>query len=1467
MSLYFRIFESGAISNTRGDEIQIITANGLRGSSATAAKGFTFIGWFQGETKITENQVLTAETAKNYLETDTDGSYAATTFTAKFTEQENVTLTYTANPSDAGAVSRGSESVAPATGSPQGSRASAKAGYKFVNWTVGDAVVGTNPGLTAAQVGAAAKKDGVYIPTEFVANFEIDSSQTVEVTYKAEPAAGGSVDRTKDTIQIVDADGLAGSTTAVNAGYKFVGWFKEGAEAPVTTERKLSADTAKENLNVNPETGRYAATTFTARFETDDAQTATVFYRSQNTAMGTVSAAEEKIQVITGEPLQGSRALANAGYKFIGWFRGDEQVSTKRMLSGNGLKKALNKNTDGTYKDTTFEARFAYDEAATAAVIYQSADEGMGTVSLDAETIQIVPGNPGNEVKGSEALPKSGYKFDGWYKNGTLICGEPVLTPEEVRENLNLVNGRYADTTFEARFSIDENQTAKVTYASEDPKTGTVSNTKDTIQIVTAEGLKGSTATPTDGYKFDGWYVGDKKIEGAPQTLDLNTVKANLAANDDGTYKDTEFTAKFVIDASKTAKVSYISEDPVRGGVSLDGEEVQIVTGDQPSGDPLQGSTATAKPGYKFTGWKKIADGSEVFVTDQAQLSGEKAKESLNVQNDRYADTTFIATFTEKDKVTLTYVADPKDGGTLTQSQENLSPATGSAQGSKAQPANGYKFINWTAGKTVVSEDETLTAAAVDAAAKKNGAYEATTFTAHFAIDDTKTVEVTYGADPKEGGTVSNDKDEIQIVTADGLNGSTAEAAYGYMFVGWYKDGQSVTDQEKLTKDTVLNFLEKPDGKTYEAAEFIAKFEIDPMQTKDLSATVDYMLADDVQTEDHVDLKATVQVLEDDTLLTAGVTARDYPGWKLEKITVDGVTVEELPSEVKDKAKVIYHYTADFSGLDAAGFEEFYNGQPYHVNVTGALESDVIRYYTADTNSDQYAAMTRSEIQNAFVNVSDSASVMVEVLRGSNAQTWTKQVEAVVKPVNVELTADSAQKVYDGTPLTVGTYKITSGAFVADEGLDSVTIEGSQTYAGSSKAEITEHTFKANTLSENYNIICIPGTLTVTEEGADPDDIMTKTHEGKTYGLGDEITFTIRVKNIYDKICDITIIEQQGVKLTGESEFTGVKPGEEVSTTAVYTVTEADILAGKFTNTVTAKIDDHTHTATDTTDTFEERKGHLTVSKKSTSAPKDGAAYTPGEKITYEITVKNDGNLTQTEVVVRDELTDDIWMIEALKPGESKTFTAEYVVTEEDTLKGTVKNVAVATSKSPDPDQPEPQVVPGETEDPVVVPKESLWLEKKVDSDKDEFKVGEVVPYTIRVVNNGNVTLNGVEVRDPLTDDVWTVESLAPGASKEFRTEYEVTEKDAEAGEIVNTATVVGEDPTGGSVHTNDTAVVTAEPTEEPQSESQTEPQTKAQKEAPKTGDETDIAKWILMMTAAAGVLLAGTASRRRRRS
>lgn len=158
------------------------------------------------------------------------------------------------------------------------------------------------------------------------------------------------------------------------------------------------------------------------------------------------------------------------------------------------------------------------------------------------------------------------------------------------------------------------------------------------------------------------------------------------------------------------------------------------------------------------------------------------------------------------------------------------------------------------------------------------------------------------------------------------------------------------------------------------------------------------------------------------------------------------------------------------------------------------------------------------------------------------------------------------------------------------------------------------------------------------------------------------------------------------------------------------TVTEEDLLAGEFTNTVTATIGEKIHRATDTTDKFEKPNSHLTLNKKTTSTPKDGVAYTLGETITYAVTAVNDGNLTLKNVTVTDELTGDTWKIETLAPGESRTFEAKYVVKEADMKNGTVKNVATATVETPNPKHPITIIVPGQTEDPIatekVIPKD-----------------------------------------------------------------------------------------------------------------------------------------------------------------
>ncbi|NSJ52757.1 hypothetical protein G5B36_29495, partial [Enterocloster aldensis] len=91
----------------------------------------------------------------------------------------------------------------------------------------------------------------------------------------------------------------------------------------------------------------------------------------------------------------------------------------------------------------------------------------------------------------------------------------------------------------------------------------------------------------------------------------------------------------------------------------------------------------------------------------------------------------------------------------------------------------------------------------------------------------------------------------------------------------------------------------------------IYNYIVDEGQTKDLAATVDYRLGEEIQTGDHIDLNATVQVLQPDTLSTSGVTTKTYEGWKLSSITINGEEVESLPATVNNGDAVIYNYIVD----------------------------------------------------------------------------------------------------------------------------------------------------------------------------------------------------------------------------------------------------------------------------------------------------------------------------------------------------------------------------------------------------------------------------------------------------------------------------------------------------------------------------------------------------------------------------
>ena len=322
-----------------------------------------------------------------------------------------------------------------------------------------------------------------------------------------------------------------------------------------------------------------------------------------------------------------------------------------------------------------------------------------------------------------------------------------------------------------------------------------------------------------------------------------------------------------------------------------------------------------------------------------------------------------------------------------------------------------------------------------------------------------------------------------------------------------------------------------------------------------------------------------------------------------------------------------------------------------------------------------------------------------------------------ITPAPVTLQAPIQSKTYDGTPLeaTQFGHSYLEGVNFADD-FASVILTGSQTLVGSSASLITEVIPEEGKKLKNYKFTFVPGTLTVTdgtgeeEKPVDPAKVITKTHTPKDvgYNLGETVTFTISVKNIYNTPKTITLTEKANVKFSnGESVivFNDVPAGETVTAEATYTITSADILAGVFHNTVTADFTGGGSWTAEDTVTTAELNTTLNVTK--TSNVPDGQKAALGQTITYTITVENAGNVPYTNVKVEDPLTGLTETIETLPVGETRTFTTEYVVTEADVLKGSVLNTATATGdeiKDPKSDEPKEPNGGDEVETPTFAP-------------------------------------------------------------------------------------------------------------------------------------------------------------------
>ena len=326
----------------------------------------------------------------------------------------------------------------------------------------------------------------------------------------------------------------------------------------------------------------------------------------------------------------------------------------------------------------------------------------------------------------------------------------------------------------------------------------------------------------------------------------------------------------------------------------------------------------------------------------------------------------------------------------------------------------------------------------------------------------------------------------------------------------------------------------------------------------------------------------------------------------------------------------------------------------------------------------------------------------------------TKNVITFYYYKNVTLEANSATATYDGTPKSVSGYDCSVKGLT----FDGITVGATGTLVGEYPAEFAEDTVGKLDTTGNYIVAAVvSGLLTVTDGTGDdpvkPENVVTKTHL-KTdlgYNLGETVTFTISVTNIYNEQKEVTLEEQPGVTFVdpqgaaiGTKATKTLEPGETWEIQATYTITSNDILAGVFRNTVTAIFGNKSWKATDDVTTA---KLDTTLNVTKTSDVPEGQKAALGQTITYTIKVQNAGNVPYTNVKVEDPLTGLTATIETLAVGETKTFTTEHVVTEADVLKGSVLNTATATGdKIKDPKSDEQKEPNGgdEVETPTFAP-------------------------------------------------------------------------------------------------------------------------------------------------------------------
>jgi len=316
------------------------------------------------------------------------------------------------------------------------------------------------------------------------------------------------------------------------------------------------------------------------------------------------------------------------------------------------------------------------------------------------------------------------------------------------------------------------------------------------------------------------------------------------------------------------------------------------------------------------------------------------------------------------------------------------------------------------------------------------------------------------------------------------------------------------------------------------------------------------------------------------------------------------------------------------------------------------------------------------------------------------------------------------------------------------------------------------------------------GTSSPTDDATVPADQepaldIAKTADASTFNApGQTINYTYVVTNTGNTTITtaISVSDNQIPAVTCPAlPPAGLVPGASIICTGSDVTTQADIDAGVITNTASAS--DGT-TSSDPVDLSVPATLEPEMSVEKTATNVNFSA--PGDIVTYQYVVTNDGNVTlTTPITVTDNLIPSVTCpalpAGGLSPGTSLTCTGQYTVTQSDLDIGTVVNIASAsdgTTTTP----PDSETIPASSSPALELRKSSI--------DGPFSAVGDILTYTFEMENTGNITLTGDTsiVDNKIGTFVCFSGNFAPGTIETCSETYAVTQADLDAGFVTNDA-------------------------------------------------------------------------------